>query len=74
MQPMPFDPRRIEVIDDQMAAVWRAKTGAERLQVVDELFQFARQLVASGVRAQHPDWDPAQVERETVRRLSRGAF
>ncbi len=69
-----LDPRRIEVVDDAMAAVLRAMTGAERLQIVDRLFRFARELVASGVRSQHPEWNQDQINRETARRLSHGAF
>lgn len=71
---MRLDPRQIEVIDEEMAAVLRRKSGAERLKIVDELFRQGRQLVAAGVRWQHPDWTQEQVDRETVRRISRGAY
>jgi len=47
---------------------------AERLRMLDGFFRSARQLVSAGVRAQHPDWDQAQIDRETARRLSHGAF
>lgn len=71
---MRLDPGQIEVIDDAMVEVLRAKSGAERLRIVDGLVRSARELVAAGVRAQYPDWEHHQVERETARRLSRGAF
>lgn len=71
---MRLDAGQIEVIDDVMADVLRAKSGAERLQMLDGFFRSARELVSAGVRAQHPEWDQEQIDRETARRLSRGAF
>jgi hypothetical protein len=71
---MRLDAGQIEVMDDAMANVLRAKSGSERLRIVDDLFRSARRLVAAGVRAQHPDWTQEQTDRETARRLSRGAF
>lgn len=71
---MRLDAGQIEVMDDAMAEVLRAKSGAERLRIVDNLARSARQLVAAGVRAQHPDWPQDQIDWETARRLSRGAF
>jgi len=70
---MRLDPGQIEVMDDQMAAVLRSKTGAERLKIANDMFRFARQLIASGLRAEHPDWDEPRIGRETARRLSHGA-
>ena len=69
-----LDSRTIEVVDEQMAAVFRAKTGAQRLQIANGMFSFARQLVRSSVRDLHPDWSDEQVQQETARRLLRGAI
>lgn len=63
----------IEVVDDDMAAVLRAKTGAERLQIASDLFASARRMIASHLAAEHPDWDEEQIQRETSRRISHGA-
>lgn len=68
-----LDPRNIEILDDDMAAVLRAKTGAERLQIADRLFDFARDFVAARIRQEHPDWSVEQQRREVARRLSHGA-
>ena len=68
-----LDPRNIEVIDDDMAAVLRAKTGAQRLQIADQMFRIARELVTGRVRQEHPDWPEPQLRREVARRLSHGA-
>jgi hypothetical protein len=64
----------IEVIDDDMAAVLRAKTGFQRWKIVDGLFWSAKLIVESSVRGNHPDWSEAQVHREVVLRVSNGAI
>jgi hypothetical protein len=71
--PRILDPRNIEVMDDQMAAVLRAKTGAQRLQIADRMFRMASELITGRVREEHPDWPEPQVRREVARRLSHGA-
>lgn len=68
-----LEPRNIEVMDDQMAAVLRAKTGAERLKIAGRMFAFARDLITARVRQEHPDWAEQQVRREVARRISHGA-
>lgn len=63
---------RIEVIDEEMAAVLRLKSGAERLAIASRLFGGARRMLLSHLRSIHPDWDQPQIEREAARRLSHG--
>lgn len=63
----------IEVIDDEMARVLRAKTGAERLRIASGMYAAARRMLLSSLAAEHPDWDRRQVIEETARRLSHGA-
>lgn len=65
---------RIEVIDEEMAATLRLKTGAERLAIASRMFGSARRMLLSHLRAAHPDWDQRQIEREAARRLSHGAI
>lgn len=64
---------RIEVIDEEMAAALRLKTGAERLAIASRMFGSARRMLLSHLRTVHPDWDQRQIEREAARRLSHGA-
>jgi Arc/MetJ family transcription regulator len=71
MSPM-IDPRNIEVVDDQMAEVLRAKTVAERVEMICAANRTARRLAAAGVRRQHPDWEEPQVQAEVVRRVCGG--
>lgn len=68
-----LDPRNIEVMDDDMVAVLRAKTGAERLKIADRLFAFARDHITARLRAEHRDWTESQIRREVARRISHGA-
>jgi hypothetical protein len=64
----------VEIIDDDMAAVLRCKTGGERLEIASEMYASARRMLMSHLRAEHPDWPEEQLIRETARRLSHGAF
>jgi hypothetical protein len=68
-----IDPRNIEVVDDDMAEVFRAMTGAQRLKIASDLFASARRMIASHLAAEHPDWDERRIQEETARRLSHGA-
>lgn len=63
---------RIEVIDEETAAMLRQKTGAERLAIAHRMFESARRMLLSHLRSVHPDWDQHQIEREAARRLSHG--
>ena len=63
-----------DVISDEMAAVLRQKTGAERLTIASGLFRSARRMLMNHLRATHPEWDEHQIEMEAARRLSHGAI
>ncbi len=67
---MRLDPGQIEVVTDEMAAVLRRKTGAERLAILDRLFTFATQLLQSRLRADHPDWSDQQIAAAAAERLT----
>lgn len=69
---MRTDPSRGEMVDDAMVAILRRKTEAERLAIAFGMWEFARELISANLRAEHPDWPPERVERETARRLSHG--
>jgi hypothetical protein len=64
---------RFEIMDDQMAEVLRQKTPAERLAISHGMWRFARDLLRSALRSQHPEWSEEQIHQETARRLSHGA-
>ena len=70
---MRLDHDQIEVMDEVMAAVLRAKTPAERLQIGFGFWTSAQQMLQTHLAARHPDWDVSRVSREVARRLSHGA-
>jgi hypothetical protein len=49
----------------------RAMTASEKVAVMHSLWHQAWALKRAGVRGQHPDWSPEQVESE-VREIFRG--
>ena len=70
---MRLDHGQIEVMDETMAAVLRAKTPAERLEIGFGLWTSAQNMLRTHLATKHPDWDDARVSREVARRLSHGA-
>ena len=64
-----FDIRRIEVIDDATAEMFRWMTPAERVRLGLASRDFAARMMAAGVRFQHPDWPEAAVHDEVRRRF-----
>ena len=64
---------RFEVVDDEIAAILRRKTEAERLAIAFDMWSFARRTVIEVLRGEHPDWDEQRILREAARRLSHGA-
>lgn len=70
---MPLVLRGLEVVDETMARVLRDKTEAQRLAIANNLWVYARDLLRSVLRQEHPDWTDEQIQREAARRLSHGA-
>lgn len=63
---------RIEVVDEEVAAILRTKTPAERIAMAAAAHRTARAIFTARVQSQHPDWTDEQVQREVARRLTRG--
>jgi hypothetical protein len=70
-------PRRwppcVEVIDDRVAAIFRAMTPEERWERGREFFRSMKTFVLAAIRSQHPDWTEEQVQAEWKRRVTRDA-
>jgi hypothetical protein len=71
-QPYRLDAGQIEVVEDRMAEVFRAKTPAERLAIGFGLRRSAERLLRAQLTSAHPDWDAQRVAREVAGRLSHG--
>ncbi len=67
-----LDPGQIEVMDDAMADLLRAKTPAQCVQMMGAAHRAARGMIEASVRREHPGWDDAAVAREATGRLARG--
>jgi serine/threonine protein kinase HipA of HipAB toxin-antitoxin module len=61
-----------EMIDDEMAAVLRRKTGIERLTIAFRMIDSARTMIGAQLRHAHPDWTAEEVATETARRIAHG--
>jgi hypothetical protein len=61
-----------DAVDDTMAMILRSKTPAERLEIAFGMWRYARNTILRIVQAEHPEWDPVEVQRETARRLLHG--
>jgi hypothetical protein len=70
---MRLDDGQIEVMDDALVEVLRAKTGAERLAIAWGMWSSVRKMLMAHLRHEHPDWSEEAVARETARRMSHGA-
>ncbi len=68
----PIDPRRIEVIDPNVAAIWRANAPHERIALVGDAHRTARTLLQAQIKRMNPDWSDEQVLTEVARRLGHG--
>jgi Rv0078B-related antitoxin len=62
-----------EVLSDEMAAILRVKTPAERLQIAFGMWSFAQKLIRRTAHAEHPEWTDAELERHVAHRMSHGA-
>jgi hypothetical protein len=66
-------PSQIEVVDEATAAILRTKTFAEKVAIVQSMNRTGRMIVTAGIRNAHADWNDEQVQRELLRRMTRGA-
>jgi len=48
-------PAGMEVIEEDMARIIRAKTGAERLSIASGMYASARKMLLSHLRAEHAE-------------------
>jgi hypothetical protein len=68
-----LDPGQIEVVDEDVAAVLRTKSAAERIAIATAAHRTARLMTEAQVRRMLPGLSDEEVAREVARRLSRGA-
>ncbi len=69
-----LDRGQIEVVDDLMADILRAKTAAERIRIGFDLWTSTRNMLLVHLRKTHPEWNAERIKQEVARRLSHGAI
>jgi hypothetical protein len=70
---MPYTPewRRIEILDDMVAAALRNKTPAERVALGLSCNRTARLLIEGHLLTRFPEWTQQQISAEVARRMCR---
>lgn len=62
-------PKRIDAVDEVVAAALRRKTPGERAMLAFEANRAVRAFVQGAIQTDHPDWTDQQVRREIARRM-----
>jgi hypothetical protein len=70
----PIDPRRIEVIDHEVADALRKLQPYERVAMTSQAFEMVRALLREKIRTENPGWSDEHVHQELVRVISSGAI
>ncbi len=72
---MPFvpDPKRIEVVDEAVAAILRTKTPAEKVAMASAANRTARLMLQARIGDLNPTWTESEVKAEVARRMRGGA-
>ncbi|MDA8122298.1 MAG: hypothetical protein M0Z38_07015 [Deltaproteobacteria bacterium] len=64
---MKIDTKRIETVDDAVAAALREMGPARRLEMVFHAEKFTRMLMEAGARSRHPEWSDEEIHKEVAR-------
>ena len=64
------DPRRIEVVDAEVARILRGMSGVDRLRLAHEAWELARERLIAFVGSRHPQWSKEEVGKEVAKRLA----
>jgi hypothetical protein len=68
------DVSRTDMIDAQVAAILRAKSGMERLRLAHEMWELTRDRLTAFLRSYHPEWDKAELQRRVADWLLHGSL
>ena len=69
---LPLDYRRIEIVEPQMAEIYRNKTVTQRIQMMLDANATMRLLIAGALRTQIPDWSERAISQEVAKRMLNG--
>jgi len=65
-----IDMRRIEVVDESIAEMFRTKTPGERMDMGFRAAAFAKMMIESNVRQFNPEGDDARVRAEVLTKMN----
>ena len=58
--------------EDRQLEGYRKMSGAERIRIAFGLNSLVREVARAGIKVQHPEFDPDQIETELQRRIGYG--
>jgi hypothetical protein len=61
------------MVDARVAAILRAKSGMERLRLAHEIWKLTRGRLTEFLKALHPQWDEAELQRKVADWLLNGS-
>jgi len=61
----------VEIIEPMMADIFRQMTPARKLAQAFGMWDCAILIMTGGIRHDHPNWSPAEIHREILRRMGR---
>jgi hypothetical protein len=67
-----IDPRRIEVVDDDVVRFLPDKTPAERIAIGFAANRTVRLVIEGALRSDHPQWTDSQIRAEVAQRMLNG--
>ncbi len=68
-----LEARHIEVVDDQMAAIYREMSTAQKGEIIASAHRTMRRLLQGRILTDHPEWNEEQVNAEVSQRLLYGS-
>ncbi|MCH7602122.1 MAG: hypothetical protein IIB54_05090 [Planctomycetes bacterium] len=66
---MTIDPKRIEMMDEQTAAIMRTLTPGQILNMADTMWRVVRGRTLRIIKREHPDWRRKQIIPEANQRM-----
>ena len=70
---MKIDMRNIEVLEDEMVEILKAKTPQERLKMGCDMWKMVRRQLEHYIETTHKEWDKEKIQKEVARRMSHGS-
>ena len=70
---MNIDMRNIEVLEDEMVEVLKAKTPQERLKMAFDMWKMVRRQLECYLETTHKEWSKEKIQKEVARRMSHGS-